>query len=469
MKLGGIEGAGAAPIAELPVRRRAGAAVRGVAPPGAVVHFSYRGRLRELEPWGLTSKFGHWYVVGLRPRRRRHAGVPRRPDRGRHRDRSARQLRRARRLPRRLLPRGPPLGLRRGTRHRRRRRGRSGLRGLVLPGGGPGRAGRARRPTASTRVTIRASRDPRGRQLRARVPRPRADRRARRHGPRRGDRRTRRVVGRRRERSSRESDRRPAAARARPRDDPVARHAPRRAQAGDRRAVPHLGGTARRRSRADHDGRRPAVLARRLHQRHLRRRHGRPLARARTSPRRCSSPRPKVSRCSRVGGPCSRFPARTRPARSPPRSRKLEHALGVTEVVVELASPPFLDAVRDAATEGRRIEIEYWSSGRDALTTRRIDPGPPFFALGEWYTDAYCWLRDGPRMFRIDRIRAVTPTDETFPPGAADGRGRGVPPATRRPTRHHRAATRRELGRRERAPRSRWRTCPTAANASWSR
>jgi proteasome accessory factor B len=64
MKLGGLEGAGAAPIAELPFvdvlaplfeasRRR------------AVVHFSYRGRVRELEPWGLTSKFGHWYVVGL--------------------------------------------------------------------------------------------------------------------------------------------------------------------------------------------------------------------------------------------------------------------------------------------------------------------------------------------------------------------------------------------------------------------
>ena len=95
---------------------------------------------------------------------------------------------------------------------------------------------------------------------------------------------------------------------------------------------------------------------------------------------------------------------------------KLERALGVSEVVVELASPPYLDAVRDAAAEGRRIEIEYWSSGRDALTTRRIDPGPPFFALGEWYTDAYCWLREGPRMFRIDRIRGVTPTDKSFEP-----------------------------------------------------
>jgi predicted DNA-binding transcriptional regulator YafY len=64
MKLGGLTGAGAVPVADLPLtdvlvplfeasRRR------------AVVHFSYRGRLRTLEPWGLTSKFGNWYVVGF--------------------------------------------------------------------------------------------------------------------------------------------------------------------------------------------------------------------------------------------------------------------------------------------------------------------------------------------------------------------------------------------------------------------
>lgn len=63
MKLGGLEGTGGMPVAELPLvdtlaplfdasRRR------------AVVEFEYRDRARRVEPWGLTSKFGRWYVVG---------------------------------------------------------------------------------------------------------------------------------------------------------------------------------------------------------------------------------------------------------------------------------------------------------------------------------------------------------------------------------------------------------------------
>ena len=97
---------------------------------------------------------------------------------------------------------------------------------------------------------------------------------------------------------------------------------------------------------------------------------------------------------------------------------KLEAALGVSEVVVDVTAPPFLEEVRAAAAEGRRLQIDYWSGGRDELSSRRIDPGPPFFALGEWYTDAFCSMRGEPRMFRIDRIRAVTPTPDTFEPVA---------------------------------------------------
>jgi proteasome accessory factor C len=99
----------------------------------------------------------------------------------------------------------------------------------------------------------------------------------------------------------------------------------------------------------------------------------------------------------------------------------LEDALGAGEVTVELGRPPALDALRAAAARGDTLEIDYWSAGRDELTTRRIDPGPPFFAVGEWYTDAYCHLREEPRMFRVDRIRAVRPTDARFTPTTTPG------------------------------------------------
>lgn len=102
---------------------------------------------------------------------------------------------------------------------------------------------------------------------------------------------------------------------------------------------------------------------------------------------------------------------------------KLEAALGVGEVTVDVAPPPFLEAVRAAAEEGVTVEVDYWSAGRDEHTTRRLDPGPPFFALGEWYTDAYCHLRREQRMFRVDRIRALRPTDGTFVPVPASGPG----------------------------------------------
>ncbi len=64
MKLGGLEGAGSAPIAELPYADVL-APLFEASRHRCVVQFSYRDRNRELEPWGLTSKFGNWYVVGL--------------------------------------------------------------------------------------------------------------------------------------------------------------------------------------------------------------------------------------------------------------------------------------------------------------------------------------------------------------------------------------------------------------------
>jgi proteasome accessory factor C len=93
---------------------------------------------------------------------------------------------------------------------------------------------------------------------------------------------------------------------------------------------------------------------------------------------------------------------------------KLEAALEFPELVVDVGEPPFLPQVRDARAHHERLDIDYWSAGRDELTRREIDPLVVFFATGAWYVSAYCHRVGDERMFRVDRIRAVRPTGVHF-------------------------------------------------------
>jgi proteasome accessory factor C len=99
---------------------------------------------------------------------------------------------------------------------------------------------------------------------------------------------------------------------------------------------------------------------------------------------------------------------------------KLEDALELPGLVVHVGEPTQLEAIRAAVGAHARVEIEYWSAGRDEVTIRRIDPEVVFFATGEWYVGAYCHRARDQRMFRVDRIRSVVGTDETFEPGATE-------------------------------------------------
>lgn len=96
---------------------------------------------------------------------------------------------------------------------------------------------------------------------------------------------------------------------------------------------------------------------------------------------------------------------------------KLERALGDEGgVAIELDAPAFLDAVRSAQAAARRLRITYYSSWRDELTERTIEPRTVYAADGHWYVDGLDDRTGEERRFRVDRIQAAAETGETFEP-----------------------------------------------------
>ncbi|GHO80368.1 transcriptional regulator [Ktedonobacter sp. SOSP1-85] len=68
-----------------------------------------------------------------------------------------------------------------------------------------------------------------------------------------------------------------------------------------------------------------------------------------------------------------------------------------------------------AIQEGRRVHLHY-RSPRSEVTERDFDPYGVAYHRGFWYTIGYCHLREGERLFRLDRIEHIEMTTETFPP-----------------------------------------------------
>jgi predicted DNA-binding transcriptional regulator YafY len=76
--------------------------------------------------------------------------------------------------------------------------------------------------------------------------------------------------------------------------------------------------------------------------------------------------------------------------------------------------PPVPRHVADALSAGRVLRIRY-ADKDGAPTARDVEPLEFVTIRGRWYLAAWCRLRDGVRVFRTDRITAVTPTAEVPP------------------------------------------------------
>lgn len=81
-----------------------------------------------------------------------------------------------------------------------------------------------------------------------------------------------------------------------------------------------------------------------------------------------------------------------------------------------LARPddPRLPGVRQAIQERRVLRLDYHAFRRAEPERREVEPFGLVFMSERWHLVAYCRLRQGPRMFRLDRIDDLQPTSETF-------------------------------------------------------
>jgi proteasome accessory factor C len=98
---------------------------------------------------------------------------------------------------------------------------------------------------------------------------------------------------------------------------------------------------------------------------------------------------------------------------------KLEAAAGAagapsTQVAVQVddaGAGRVLAQVRDALDRGRRLHMSYYVPGRDEATERDVDPMRLLVVEGRTYLEGWCLRAEAVRLFRLDRVLALTVLD----------------------------------------------------------
>jgi len=99
---------------------------------------------------------------------------------------------------------------------------------------------------------------------------------------------------------------------------------------------------------------------------------------------------------------------------------KLTAALGVVPdetLAIEIeGESDLVAALRQAATEGRVVDLTYTSLNKNETTQRFVEPWSVFATMGNWYVSGFCRSAGAERVFRVDRIRSANQTEERFIP-----------------------------------------------------
>jgi predicted DNA-binding transcriptional regulator YafY len=75
---------------------------------------------------------------------------------------------------------------------------------------------------------------------------------------------------------------------------------------------------------------------------------------------------------------------------------------------------PYLEKLRRAVRESRRVWMLYHSQNRPQPIGRELEPYALVHSAGWWYVIGYCRLREEVRLFRVDRIRELRLEGDTF-------------------------------------------------------
>ncbi len=74
---------------------------------------------------------------------------------------------------------------------------------------------------------------------------------------------------------------------------------------------------------------------------------------------------------------------------------------------------PLLEKLQKACGR-RKVEIEYFTAGRGAMTARKVRPYGLIYNVDHWYLVGWCEMRGGLRVFRADRVKTARVTREAF-------------------------------------------------------
>jgi len=88
-------------------------------------------------------------------------------------------------------------------------------------------------------------------------------------------------------------------------------------------------------------------------------------------------------------------------------------------IMVDDVLPPdheVLQALNQSIRDRRVVSLEYFTTSREELTKRQVEPYLLFHSSDGWYLEAFCLKAQAQRTFKLDRIRSAQLADAVFAP-----------------------------------------------------